>query len=59
MSTATVPAAAPAAGKKPGRVMPVLQRIGRSLMLPVATLPTAALLTRSAAPTCWAARTSR
>ncbi|MFD9454697.1 PTS transporter subunit EIIC [Streptomyces sp. NPDC059985] len=46
MSTATVPAAPPAAGKKPARIMPVMQRIGRSLMLPVATLPAAALLTR-------------
>ncbi|MFJ7204160.1 PTS transporter subunit EIIC [Streptomyces sp. NPDC098789] len=46
MSTATAPAAT---GKKPkaaGRVMPVMQRIGRSLMLPVATLPAAALMTR-------------
>ncbi|MCJ0869446.1 PTS transporter subunit EIIC [Streptomyces sp. AP-93] len=46
MSTATVRAGAPAAEKKPGRIMPVMQRIGRSLMLPVATLPAAALLTR-------------
>lgn len=45
MSTATA-AVTPAAGKKPGRIMPVMQRIGRSLMLPVATLPAAALLTR-------------
>ncbi|MFI9027397.1 PTS transporter subunit EIIC [Streptomyces sp. NPDC053560] len=44
MSTAT---AAPAADKKKGPgVMAVLQRIGRSLMLPVAVLPAAALLVR-------------
>ncbi|WP_306332425.1 PTS transporter subunit EIIC [Streptomyces sp. KL118A] len=44
MSTAS---AAPAADKKKGsRVMPVLQRIGRSLMLPVAVMPAAALLVR-------------
>ncbi|MGX4691954.1 PTS transporter subunit EIIC [Streptomyces sp. JNUCC 63] len=39
--------AAPAAEKKKGAgVMAVLQRIGRSLMLPVAVLPAAALLVR-------------
>ncbi|MFC9928630.1 PTS transporter subunit EIIC [Streptomyces sp. NPDC127190] len=44
MTTAT---AAPAAQKKKGAgVMAVLQRIGRSLMLPVAVLPAAALLVR-------------
>lgn len=44
MTTAT---AAPAAEKKKGAgVMAVLQRIGRSLMLPVAVLPAAALLVR-------------
>ncbi|SBT91166.1 PTS system N-acetylglucosamine-specific IIC component, Glc family [Streptomyces sp. DI166] len=44
MSTAS---AAPAADKKKGPgVMAVLQRIGRSLMLPVAVLPAAALLVR-------------
>ncbi|ATL28062.1 PTS transporter subunit EIIC [Streptomyces formicae] len=44
MSTAS---AAPAAAKKKGSgVMPVLQRIGRSLMLPVAVMPAAALLVR-------------
>ncbi|MGW3405734.1 PTS transporter subunit EIIC, partial [Streptomyces zhihengii] len=45
MSTAS---AAPAADKKkPGAgAMAVLQRIGRSLMLPVAVLPAAALLVR-------------
>ncbi|MFI1013272.1 PTS transporter subunit EIIC [Streptomyces sp. NPDC020965] len=44
MSTAS---AAPAAGKKKGAgVMAVMQRIGRSLMLPVAVLPAAALLVR-------------
>ncbi|MGW6527231.1 PTS transporter subunit EIIC [Streptomyces venezuelae] len=44
MSTAS---AAPAANKKKGSgVMPVLQRIGRSLMLPVAVMPAAALLVR-------------
>ncbi|WP_128790235.1 MULTISPECIES: PTS transporter subunit EIIC [Streptomyces] len=44
MTTATT---APAAEKKKGAgVMPVLQRIGRSLMLPVAVLPAAALLVR-------------
>ncbi|MER7761617.1 PTS transporter subunit EIIC [Streptomyces sp. NPDC097619] len=39
-------APAPAPAKRPARVMPVLQRIGRSLMLPVAVLPAAALMTR-------------
>ncbi len=40
-------AAAPAAEKKKGAgVMAVMQRIGRSLMLPVAVLPAAALLVR-------------
>ncbi len=40
-------AAAPAADKKKGAgVMAVMQRIGRSLMLPVAVLPAAALLLR-------------
>ncbi|MFJ2895685.1 PTS transporter subunit EIIC [Streptomyces sp. NPDC087218] len=44
MSTAD---AAPAATKKKGAgVMAVMQRIGRSLMLPVAVLPAAALLVR-------------
>ncbi|MEU0403945.1 PTS transporter subunit EIIC [Streptomyces sp. NPDC006197] len=44
MSTAS---AAPAAEKKKGSgAMAVLQRIGRSLMLPVAVLPAAALLVR-------------
>ncbi|MGY0486286.1 PTS transporter subunit EIIC [Streptomyces sp. WG-D5] len=44
MSTAS---AAPAADKKKGAgAMAVLQRIGRSLMLPVAVLPAAALLVR-------------
>ncbi|MER8060470.1 MULTISPECIES: PTS transporter subunit EIIC [unclassified Streptomyces] len=44
MTTATT---APAAEKKKGAgVMAVLQRIGRSLMLPVAVLPAAALLVR-------------
>ncbi|MET9681221.1 PTS transporter subunit EIIC [Streptomyces coeruleorubidus] len=43
MSTAT---AAPASPKKGSAVMAVLQRIGRSLMLPVAVLPAAALLVR-------------
>jgi PTS system N-acetylglucosamine-specific IIC component len=43
MSTAT---AAPANPKKGSAVMAVLQRIGRSLMLPVAVLPAAALLVR-------------
>ncbi|WP_030414506.1 PTS transporter subunit EIIC [Streptomyces sp. NRRL S-1448] len=44
MSTAT---AAPAADKKKGSgAMAVMQRIGRSLMLPVAVLPAAALLVR-------------
>ncbi|MEV7417654.1 PTS transporter subunit EIIC [Streptomyces sp. NPDC089919] len=45
MSTAAPQAAAPRA-KRDSRVMPVLQRIGRSLMLPVAVLPAAALLKR-------------
>ncbi|MFE3180846.1 PTS transporter subunit EIIC [Streptomyces violascens] len=44
MSTAS---AAPAAAKKKGAgVMAVMQRIGRSLMLPVAVLPAGALLAR-------------
>ncbi|MFE7135447.1 PTS transporter subunit EIIC [Streptomyces sp. NPDC057638] len=43
MSTAS---AAPAAKKKGAGVMAVMQRIGRSLMLPVAVLPAAALLVR-------------
>ncbi|MFJ8312496.1 MULTISPECIES: PTS transporter subunit EIIC [unclassified Streptomyces] len=44
MSTAS---AAPAAAKKKGSgVMAVMQRIGRSLMLPVAVLPAGALLVR-------------
>jgi N-acetylglucosamine PTS system EIICBA or EIICB component len=38
--------AAPAANKKGAGAMAVLQRIGRSLMLPVAVLPAAALLVR-------------
>jgi PTS system N-acetylglucosamine-specific IIC component len=43
----TTVSAAPAADKKKGSgVMAVLQRIGRSLMLPVAVLPAAALLVR-------------
>ncbi|MFJ6940327.1 PTS transporter subunit EIIC [Streptomyces sp. NPDC101132] len=48
MSTATAPAPAPepATRKRAPRVMPVLQRIGRSLMLPVAVLPAAALMKR-------------
>ncbi|MFF9321123.1 PTS transporter subunit EIIC [Streptomyces sp. NPDC014735] len=50
MSTAdTAPAATgkPSAGKKKGAgAMAVMQRIGRSLMLPVAVLPAAALLVR-------------
>ncbi|MFD7418605.1 PTS sugar transporter subunit IIA, partial [Kitasatospora purpeofusca] len=38
---------APAAEKKKGAgVMAVMQRIGRSIMLPVAVLPAAALLVR-------------
>ncbi|MFF5366552.1 PTS transporter subunit EIIC [Streptomyces sp. NPDC013187] len=43
MSTDT---AAPASPKRGSAVMAVLQRIGRSLMLPVAVLPAAALLVR-------------
>ncbi|MEU9747418.1 PTS transporter subunit EIIC [Streptomyces niveus] len=43
MSTAS---AAPAADKKGSGVMSVMQRIGRSLMLPVAVLPAGALLVR-------------
>ncbi|MEV8289321.1 MULTISPECIES: PTS transporter subunit EIIC [Streptomyces] len=43
MSTAS---AAPAANKKGSGVMSVMQRIGRSLMLPVAVLPAGALLVR-------------
>ncbi|MFJ7296895.1 PTS transporter subunit EIIC [Streptomyces collinus] len=43
MSTDT---AAPASPKKGSAVMAVMQRIGRSLMLPVAVLPAAALLVR-------------
>ncbi|MFJ3700933.1 MULTISPECIES: PTS transporter subunit EIIC [Streptomyces] len=44
MSTDTVPAAP--AKKRGAGVMAVMQRIGRSLMLPVAVLPAAALLVR-------------
>ncbi|MFJ3643518.1 PTS transporter subunit EIIC [Streptomyces sp. NPDC090108] len=44
MTTAT--AVPPAAKNKGAGVMPVLQRIGRSLMLPVAVLPAGALLVR-------------
>ncbi|MFF1696658.1 PTS transporter subunit EIIC [Streptomyces sp. NPDC058257] len=48
MSTAS---AAPAADKKKGAgVMAVMQRIGRSLMLPVAVLPAGALLVRLGNP---------
>ncbi|MGV9312527.1 PTS transporter subunit EIIC [Streptomyces sp. NPDC003691] len=48
MSTAS---AAPAAPKKKGAgAMAVMQRIGRSLMLPVAVLPAAALLVRFGQP---------
>ncbi|MCT9087376.1 PTS transporter subunit EIIC [Streptomyces sp. ASQP_92] len=48
MSTAS---AAPATQKKKGAgVMAVMQRIGRSLMLPVAVLPAAALLVRFGQP---------
>ncbi|MGW1281222.1 PTS transporter subunit EIIC [Streptomyces tsukubensis] len=48
MSTAS---AAPAAQKKKGAgAMAVMQRIGRSLMLPVAVLPAAALLVRFGQP---------
>ncbi|MFE1499945.1 PTS transporter subunit EIIC, partial [Streptomyces albidoflavus] len=48
MSTAS---AAPAAEKKKGSgAMAVMQRIGRSLMLPVAVLPAAALLVRFGQP---------
>ncbi|MEU8764427.1 PTS transporter subunit EIIC [Streptomyces sp. NPDC048659] len=47
MTTATAPAAKLAPpGKKRAKIMPVMQRIGRSLMLPVATLPAAALMLR-------------
>ncbi|MFF9211125.1 MULTISPECIES: PTS transporter subunit EIIC [unclassified Streptomyces] len=42
----TTASAAPAAQKKGAGPMAVLQRIGRSLMLPVAVLPAAALLVR-------------
>ncbi|MET4925907.1 PTS transporter subunit EIIC [Streptomyces sp. PSRA5] len=47
MSTAS---AAPAAKKKGSGVMSVMQRIGRSLMLPVAVLPAGALLVRLGNP---------
>ncbi|MFI6081523.1 PTS transporter subunit EIIC [Streptomyces sp. NPDC051217] len=47
MSTAS---AAPAAPKKGSGVMSVMQRIGRSLMLPVAVLPAGALLVRLGNP---------
>ncbi|MFD9867156.1 PTS transporter subunit EIIC [Streptomyces niveus] len=47
MSTAS---AAPAANKKGSGVMSVMQRIGRSLMLPVAVLPAGALLVRLGNP---------
>ncbi|MER6999891.1 PTS transporter subunit EIIC [Streptomyces sp. NPDC000410] len=47
----TTASAAPAADKKKGAgAMAVLQRIGRSLMLPVAVLPAAALLVRFGQP---------
>ncbi|GAA2114407.1 PTS transporter subunit EIIC [Streptomyces synnematoformans] len=48
MSTASAPAAAGQAGKRGrgSRIMANAQRLGRSLMLPIATLPAAALLTR-------------
>ncbi|AXK34332.1 PTS sugar transporter subunit IIA [Streptomyces armeniacus] len=48
MSTASAPAGAGEPGKKGGGsgVMAVAQRIGRSLMLPIATLPAAALMVR-------------
>ncbi|MGW2741981.1 PTS transporter subunit EIIC [Streptomyces sp. NPDC001450] len=47
----TTASAAPAAEKKKGAgAMAVLQRIGRSLMLPVAVLPAAALLVRLGNP---------
>ncbi|WP_156726663.1 PTS transporter subunit EIIC [Streptomyces apocyni] len=42
----TTASAAPAAKKKGSGVMAVMQRIGRSLMLPVAVLPAAALMLR-------------
>lgn len=42
----TASAAPPAEKKRGAKVMGVLQRIGRSLMLPVAVLPAAALLVR-------------
>ncbi|MGW6510315.1 PTS transporter subunit EIIC [Streptomyces niveus] len=47
MSTAS---AAPAAPRKASGVMSVMQRIGRSLMLPVAVLPAGALLVRLGNP---------
>ncbi|MFE4607198.1 PTS transporter subunit EIIC [Streptomyces niveus] len=47
MSTAS---AAPAAPRKGSGVMSVMQRIGRSLMLPVAVLPAGALLVRLGNP---------
>ncbi|WP_406106363.1 PTS transporter subunit EIIC [Streptomyces sp. NBC_01003] len=47
----TTASAAPAAAKKKGAgAMAVMQRIGRSLMLPVAVLPAAALLVRFGHP---------
>ncbi|MER5882824.1 PTS transporter subunit EIIC [Streptomyces sp. NPDC001941] len=47
----TTASAAPAADKKKGAgAMAVMQRIGRSLMLPVAVLPAAALLVRFGQP---------
>ncbi|MEV6695846.1 PTS transporter subunit EIIC [Streptomyces sp. NPDC056637] len=47
----TTASAAPAAAKKKGAgAMAVMQRIGRSLMLPVAVLPAAALLVRFGQP---------
>ncbi|QNP72458.1 PTS transporter subunit EIIC [Streptomyces roseirectus] len=50
MSTAGAAPAADKQARKRTAVMPVLQRIGRSLMLPVAVLPAAALLVRLGNP---------
>ncbi|HEV2639753.1 MAG TPA: PTS transporter subunit EIIC [Actinocrinis sp.] len=50
MSSADPPGADAGRRASWGRVLAVLQRIGRSLMLPIATLPAAALLTRFGQP---------
>ncbi|WP_432930306.1 PTS transporter subunit EIIC [Microbispora sp. CA-135349] len=50
MSSTSADAGLPAAPSTSSRVMGVLQRLGRSLMLPIAVLPAAALLLRFGQP---------